>query len=237
MAAFVAGWLGLPVATRAEPFRYVSGKGAHEVGVMPLVFQSTAKFDITRNGREFKNQPFGRSGAGVALDYFYNLTGIVAVGAEWMYLNRTGAKVPEFWPDSSTQVRGDSSLGLLLLRLRSRPSHPLRAYAIGGAGFHWTLFDLFTAPHGNTPWPDNFGLEERPWIRSRARGFAATARVGIEYAFSDGGLLALEGGFVHMSAGTYASKVPGAAGASNVRVGGSGIMLGARMGLRLGGGS
>lgn len=216
----------------ADPFSYTNPSGRHEASLTPLLFRSTAKFDVTRNGQEFKNQPFGRSGYGVAFDYLYNIASSLAVGAEWMYIAREGAQVPGFWPDSSNKALGDSHLLLATLRLKAGVGR-VRGYALGGVGIHQTQFDLVTTPHGNTPWPGG-GTEGRPWIRSREKGLGGAARVGMEYAFDGGGVLGLEGGYVFMAPKNYASKVPGATGASDVRVGGNGYMLGARFGVRIG---
>lgn len=223
-------------AAGAHASDWVHANGLHELAITPGYFVPTTKFDVTRNGvGTFEDVRFGRGAGGFSISYLYNLTRIVSFGVEAGYLNRRETQIDGFLTNGVTRVRGDSRLGLALVRLRTPArSSPVSGYAIAGFGVHRTDFDLYTYPAKGFVWLDNNGVEERPWIRDTKERFATALRLGVEYGFADGGVIGLEGGWLRLMSATYPLH-PHATGVSDVTVGGDGYMIAARLAVRVGG--
>lgn len=237
LLAVLVTFFAASAPAQAEKTVLASLDGRHEIALQLGAFRPTARFGI--NGlTDDQGERFGSTGFLFAADYFHSLTSALSAGLEGLFINRGNYQLDNLAanPGSKTLVRGDTKALLATLRLR-RSGAGYRPYVLGGVGAHVTTMDVFVQAPPGSNWV-GFG-DELAAVRGNASGLIWVLRGGIERAFTDGGTIGLEAGWVGIPAHRYSRTEAGRTviGLPNdVVAAGSGLSIAAKFGYRFGGG-
>jgi hypothetical protein len=160
----------------------------------------------------------GDVGPAIGLQYLYLATPRTGWGLEFDYYGRGETDSPGLVPSANAHVFGDTLLILGVVKHSLIESGSVRPYLLLGAGAHRTSTTVDARPFDGFAWSDTGTDEPRRLIDASATGFAASARLGLDFGFADPGVFSLEAGWTMLASAEYGATPQGRAlGLSGVR--------------------
>jgi hypothetical protein len=151
----------------------------------------------------------GDAGSLIGFQYLYLASPRVGLGLELHYYDRGVADSPNLLPSAESHVFGDTLLFLGVLKYSLSDRRQARPYVLLGAGAHQTTTIVDAHPLPGFAWPITQTTETRRLVDGSALGFAASARVGIDFGFADPAVFSLEAGWTGLSSADYQSTPQG----------------------------
>ena len=218
-----------PAGPRRIPGAFVSGIDYEKVAASPSP-ESKPAFDpvkdsfsagiglaVPLSGINFNAIGGGRARAGdtggaVSLRWLHDLNPSVAAGLDFDYMHRSMTNSPGLLPLADAGVSGDDLLLLGVTRLYLRKERGARPYLLGGVGVARTWTQVDAQPRPGYAWTDTNTDETRRLIDDGAWGFAATARVGVDFDWESSfvpAVFGLEAGWTGIQSRRFAATQAG----------------------------
>lgn len=137
----------------------------------------------------------GDVGFSLGLQYGHDIGRKVAAGFNVEYMGRGGTGSQSLVPEANTDVSGHSLLLLGTLKYSLVDRGAVRPYVLGGIGANRTSTVIDATPNEGFGWSDTNTGETRTLVDDSHWGLAYTARVGLDFMFSDPTFFSLEFGW------------------------------------------
>ncbi|HVE13685.1 MAG TPA: outer membrane beta-barrel protein [Elusimicrobiota bacterium] len=144
----------------------------------------------------------GDPGFRIDAQYLYYTTPRLGLGAEWSYFNRSSTDSQSLLSNAFSSVSGDSVLLMGVAKYTLADRGWTRPYVLAGAGAHHTSTTIDSTPNPGFAWSDTSTDETRRVVDDSIWGFAATARAGLDFGFTDPWLLSFEIGWTGLEGRT-----------------------------------
>ena len=165
-------------------------------------------FNGTAGGGSGSN---GGTGPAFGLQYIYESSSRVGWGLEFHDYERGAADSSNLLPSAETRVFGETLLLLGVVKCSLTDRGGVRPFALFGAGAHRTTTTIDAEPLPGFGWPDTRTGEARRLVDDSAVGFAASARLGLDFGFADPSVFSLEAGWTLLTSASYRATPQGQA--------------------------
>ena len=153
----------------------------------------------------------GVEGSAVGFQYLYFPTPRIGWGLEFDYFGRSAYDSPNLLASAESQAFADTSLLLGVAKYSLATRGPVRPFVVLGAGAHRTTITVDSHPAPGFVWSDTMTDETRRLVDSSVVGFAATARLGLDFKLFDPSVFSLEAGWTGLARASYQATPEGKA--------------------------
>lgn len=153
----------------------------------------------------------GDAGSVLGVQYLYYASRRLALGGGLQWLRRAATDSFGLLANTDANVFGDSLVFLGLMKYELLDWGAARPFMMWGAGAHRTSTLIDDTPNPGFAWSDTNTDETRRLIDDRVWGFAAQARLGVDFHAFDPGVFSFDVGWTTLAGSAYRATAAGRA--------------------------